>query len=99
MPQSKDIVPPEVFADMTYPLAGISLLWAFDDQRPVPMPDGLYKHTCRSGVNVRGCEALTQRLRGGTRPGLARYVPEPVVADWIVQNLSVVTYTTAAAKA
>ncbi len=96
MPQ--DITAPEQFADMTFPLAGISLLWAFDDQRPVPMStvQGVptdYAHTTRLAVNVRGFEGATQRHRGGTRPGLAKYVPTPIVADWIVQELNLVTDT------
>jgi hypothetical protein len=85
--------PQEQFAELRYPLAGISLLRGFEDQRPVPMPEGVgpFAHTAREGVNVRSCEPGTARIRGGSRPGLSRYVPEPVVADWIIQNLAVIT--------
>ena len=85
----------EQFADMKFPLAGISLLRGFEDQRPVPVRgEEQWHHTARVGNNVRACEALGQRLRGGSRNGLSRYVPEPVVANWILQNLSVATYIT-----
>lgn len=94
MPQ--DIAAPEQFADMSFPLAGINMLWAFDDQRPVPLStrNGVptdYAHTTRLATNVRGFEGQTQRHRGGSRPGLAKYIAQAVVADWIIQDLNLVT--------
>lgn len=81
---------PEQFADLKYPLAGVSLLRGFEDQRPVPMPDGVgaFAFTARAGANVRSCEPGTNRIRGGSRPGLTRYLPVAVVANWIIQDLN-----------
>ena len=56
----------EQFADLIFPLHGISLLQGFGMQTPGTTPIGL---------NVRTFEVLTQRGRGGSRPGLARYIP------------------------
>ncbi len=74
-----------------FPLAGISLLKGFEDQTPVPLgSEGEYGHTARVGINVRSCEPATQRLRGGSRPGLSRYIADPVVRGWIIQALEAV---------
>lgn len=56
----------EQFADLIFPLHGISLLQGFGMQTPGTTPVGL---------NVRTFEVLTQRGRGGSRPGLAKYIP------------------------
>lgn len=83
----------EQFAELKFPLAGVSHLRGFEDQRPVNIGNELeWQHTTRLGNNVRGCEPFGQRLRGGSRNGLAKYVPEPVVAGWVVQSLNVATY-------
>jgi hypothetical protein len=85
--------PADQFADLRYPLAGVSLLRGFEDQRPVPMQGvNSYEFTTRLARNVRGCEPLTNRLRGGSRPGLKRYIDAQPVAGWIIQNLNVVTF-------
>lgn len=56
----------EQFTDLIFPLHGISLLQGFGMQTPGTTPLGL---------NVRTFEVLTQRGRGGSRPGLAKYIP------------------------
>jgi hypothetical protein len=54
----------EVFQELAFPTAGIDLRGAYRDQA---------EGTTRSGVNVRGFEPTTQRMRGGSRPGLSKY--------------------------
>jgi hypothetical protein len=84
----------EAFVDLSFPLAGISLLNAFGDQRPVQMRNGKWGRTTRSAVNVRGYEALSARDRGGQRPGLRKYIPQAVgnIPNWIVQGLDLVVW-------
>lgn len=47
----------------------------------------LYVATCRFGQNVRAFDPLTERARGGSRIGVAKFFPLPVVAGWLVQGL------------
>lgn len=93
----KVITDQEVFYDFAFPFAGVNLLQAFSRQLPVQAGDGKYLRTCRNAVNARGYEPGTGRLRGGSRPGLARYVAAPAVAGWLLQDLNVVVYTDAGA--
>ncbi len=51
--------------DMRFPIKGIDLSLAFSNQRPGTTPEG---------VNVRAYEPGTQRIRGGQRCGLSRYL-------------------------
>jgi len=51
-------------------------------------PTDVYGRTTHLGINVRGFEATLDRRRGGTRPGLGKYVAGAVVADWIIQDLN-----------
>lgn len=89
------IIPPnEVFIDLHFPAAGLDTGSAFWDQpnRPVS-PQGDYARSTREGINVRGYEPMFNRVRGGSRPGLVRYISTPVVAGWIVQELNMLTIT------
>ncbi len=52
-------------ATIEFPLAGVDLSGPFDMQAPGTTP---------AGTNVRSFEPLTQRARGGSRPGLERYL-------------------------
>lgn len=83
----------EQFADLCYPLAGLSQLRGYENQQPVPMPEGIgeFAFTARDGTNVRSCEPGTNRIRGGSRPGLSRYIDVPVVGGWIIQGLCAIT--------
>lgn len=83
--------PPEIFHDWSFPVAGINLLRGFGDQQPVQMPGGEWGATTPSGINVRGWEPNTQRARGGSRPGLSRYLPVPPVSGWVLQELNQLT--------
>ena len=79
--------------DLRFPVAGIDRSRAFSDQRPRPVAEGVYGRTTPVGVNVRGFEATGDRRRGGTRPGLRRYVDDQAVGeDWVVQQLDVIVY-------
>ncbi len=80
----------EQFYDMSFPQAGISSLKAFSDATPAQMPNGEYGRTAQDGTNVRTFEALTQRGRGGSRPGIEKYVTQALVADWIVQEINTI---------
>ncbi len=80
---------PDTFTDMHFPRAGIDLSSAFMRQ-PNKAVDHKsdYARTCPVGVNVRGFDAIGQRGRGGSRPGLRKYIAQVVVADWIIQELA-----------
>jgi hypothetical protein len=54
-----------------------------------PMYNTQYARSTPVGLNVRGYESATQRLRGGSRCGLSKYVPTQVVGSrFIVQDLN-----------
>lgn len=82
------ILPQELFSNLAFPLAGIDLSMPFSRQMPRKDGQGNFNRTCAAGFNVRGFEAYLQRARGGTRPGLSKYVPVSLVDGWIVQHLS-----------
>lgn len=77
---------------MRFPLAGIDLSGRFSQQKPRQMPDGDYARTTPVGQNVRSFEPTSERARGGSRPGLAKYLDQPVggIQDWIVQDLNLI---------
>ena len=79
----------EIERDAHFPKAGVDVSRAFSRQpnRPVG-PDGTeYARTTPRGLNVRSYEPLTGRRRGGSREGLKKYVPAPIVSGWVVQDL------------
>lgn len=83
---------PNILKDLHFPKAGIDLSMSFDKQpnRPVGT-NGEYARTTPVGNNVRGYEPATNRMRGGSRTGLAKYVPAQVSGlVWIVQELALV---------
>ena len=59
----------ESFVDLQFPLNGIDKTAEFELQR---------QGTTVEGVNVRGCESMTFRDRGGSRAGLGRYINHTV---------------------
>lgn len=86
---AKPILPQEVFDDWHFPKAGVDVSQGFSKQPNRPTgPEGEYARTTCLGVNVRSYEPATNRLRGGQRPGMVKYIPVPLVAGWIVQDLS-----------
>lgn len=83
----------EILKDIKFPLAGVDQSRAFENQPNKPVFDGEYARTTASCMNVRGFDAFVSRSRGGSRPGLSKFISSPLVADWIVQHLA---YTTGA---
>lgn len=72
-------------AELLFPLQGIDEAREFEEQRQGTTP---------VGVNVRAFEPLTQRARGGARPGLVEYVPARVNGAQAIQLLDAVCVTT-----
>lgn len=87
----------EAFVDLHFPSAGVDTSGPFCVQKPRDIGGGQYARTTPVGLNVRGFEAETLRNRGGSRAGLSKYIAQPVIAGWIVQQLAVVVWTSAAA--
>jgi hypothetical protein len=71
---------------MPFPLGGVDVSRGRQHQKP---------GTTADGVNVRACEPSTLRLRGGARPGLARYVPGQIPEGDAVQELATVVIASA----
>jgi hypothetical protein len=72
---------PESMQELLFPLLGINLSMEFELQ-----PQG----TCAVGSNVRGYEPLTSRARGGSRPGLSKYINQQVSGPNKIQHLNYV---------
>lgn len=85
--------------EMNFPSAGIDLSKAYARQSPRDIGNGEYARTTPVGINVRTFEPGSLRRRGGQRPGLAKYLPVPVIADWLLQELAVVVVTSKSAEA
>lgn len=78
------------YVEVPFALAGIAQDDAFARQKPKQMPNGEWGRTCVSGQNVRSYDGA-DRLRGGRRPGLAKYTTDRGVGDFIVQEIAVIT--------
>ncbi len=78
---AKPIIPEETYADMPFPEAGLDLSLGFGSQRP---------GTTRLGENVRTYDPLEDRSRGGSRPGLVRYINGQVNGTHLIQHLNYV---------
>jgi hypothetical protein len=61
---------PQSFTDAEFPAQGVERTTEYQQQR-----DG----TTARGVNVRAFETLTGRARGGSRPGLTKFIDAQVV--------------------
>lgn len=64
---------PEQFSDLEFPRLGVELSHGMEAQ---------VRDTTREGFNVRTFEPLTDRGRGGQRPGLVRYVGQQLPLGW-----------------
>lgn len=73
--------PSDSFADLPFPTKGLDLSGPFGQQAP---------QTCPVGVNVRAYDVFEQRARGGSRPGLSRYVNDQVNGTALIQGLGCV---------
>ena len=71
----------DTVTDMPFPLSGVSAAGEFDRQ-----PDG----TARHGVNVRAFDPIAFRGRGGSRPGLTKFVPAQPNGANLIQHLNVI---------
>lgn len=80
----------EAYTELNYPLAGIDTSRAFSEQKPRQVGEDLWARSTPEGVNVRGFEPDTDRARGGSRPGLVKYLPLAPVPGWILQEVNVV---------
>lgn len=78
------ITPSESYQDMLFPTAGIDVSGPFGMQR---------KGTTPVGINVRAFEASTNRQRGGSRPGISKYVSDQISGDNRVQCIENVITT------
>ena len=83
----------EQFVDMSFPICGISSLRAFSSSMPDQAANGDWGTDAEIGINVRAYEAISQRQRGGSRPGIAKYLPVQPVAGWIIQELNTIVIT------
>lgn len=79
---------PDDFRDWHFPAAGIDVASPFWQQPNRDIGGGKYARSSPAGVNVRGYEQVQDRVRGGTRAGLVKYINSPVVAGWIIQHLN-----------
>lgn len=70
---------PESMQELLFPLLGINLSMEFELQPP---------GTTAVGKNVRGYEPLTSRARGGSRPGLTKYINQQVSGANKIQHLA-----------
>lgn len=63
----------ETYLDAHFPLAGLETSAVFDRQ---PTRNTRYgpARTTAEAQNVRAFEAATDRARGGSRPGLSKYI-------------------------
>lgn len=81
---SRPIPPRDTSADLRFPVRGIDLSQGFASQ-----PPGTTAH----GVNVRAFDPLQARQRGGSRPGLARYVDAAMPGTGVIQELNSIVGT------
>lgn len=97
MPRQDALNAREVLQDLHFPSAGIDLSAAFGAQPNRQAYESKYARTTPAGVNVRSFEPALDRNRGGSRPGLAKYLAAQVQGStWVVQNLSVLVSTSMA---
>jgi hypothetical protein len=81
----------ELLKDLHFPKAGIDLSQAFSRQPNPQISDGEYARSTPVALNVRGFEPATGRLRGGSRPGLSKWIPSLVSGStFIIQDLNLI---------
>lgn len=86
----------EQFVDLSFPLAGMDVSCPFSRQPPKQLGESFWSKTTPEGINVRAFDPITERARGGSRPGLVKYLPASPFADWLIQELNVIVYVNAA---
>ncbi len=70
--------PDEIFVDLKFPIKGLDVSQGYGMQQPGTTP---------IGQNVRAYDAL-MRARGGTRPGLAKYISVQIAGASLIQELN-----------
>lgn len=85
MPAAKEI-------DLNFPVGGVNRSWGFSRQPNIPLGDGRYGRTTPTAQNVMAREISTGRIRGATRPMLARYInAQPGGSSGLIQFIGLVT--------
>jgi hypothetical protein len=88
--------------DLQFPLGGLDVSRGFKQQTASVAPLGaMYDpsfqqqkfETTRSGINVRGFDVIQNRFRGGTRPGLTKYISTQVNSTNALQALGYMQVT------
>src|SRR5258708_4052448 len=77
-PPGRPILPKDSFIDITFPIQGIDVSAALMLQRPKTTP---------VGNNVRAFEPGTNRARGGSRPGVQKYIQTRVAGTFNIQGI------------
>lgn len=94
MPRAAPDPGKELLKDLHFPKAGVDVSQAAGKQPNRPVADGTYARTTPSAVNVRAWQPSTNRARGGSRPGLSKWVPLQVAGtSWVVQHLELLVGT------
>lgn len=70
----------EQVVGVVFPMSGVDVTCEFGRQ-----PDA----TAPQAQNVRTTEAITRRLRGGSRAGLTQYIPATAVGPNLIQHLNI----------
>lgn len=79
---------PERLNDLHFPLCGIDVAHAYDQQITKQMQNGQSGSTTVSGINVRTYDTGLERARGGSRPGYQKFKStQPAGIPWIIQQL------------
>lgn len=76
----------EKLEDLTFPMLGVDVSTEIERQRAGTTP---------VGTNVRGLDPFQRRARGGSRPGLSRYIDEALPS--YIQHLNLIVDPTTAA--
>lgn len=88
--------------DLNFPLGGLDVSRAIGEQTASVAPLGqMYDpsfqtqkfETTRQGINVRGFDPIQNRFRGGSRPGLSKYVATQVNGANALQAMGLIQLT------
>ena len=83
----------ETYDDWHFPKGGIDRASAYGRQPTRKDRNGVYVRTAFAGENIRGFDPLTLRDRGGSRPGLSKFISTQVNGLFITQHLNSLTTT------
>jgi hypothetical protein len=77
--------------DIHFPLCGIDRSRGFERQPVRQTMAGKYARTTPLGINVRAYDAILNRYRGGSRPGLARAINVQVNGKRLIQGMGLLS--------